>query len=68
MVRALAAPSFLMKAETLIMTCGISSPFGLLSPATRQIIHVLRILPPLYSEPRAFTSDLADRLRALYAQ
>ncbi len=52
MVRALAAPSFSMKAETFIVTCGISSPFGLLSPATRQIIHVLRTRPPLYLGPK----------------
>ena len=33
--------------------CGISNPFGLLSPAEGQIIHVLRTRPPLYYRAEA---------------
>src|SRR5215210_1500490 len=32
---------------SLVVTCGINSPFGELSPTSRQIPHVLRTLSPL---------------------
>ncbi len=41
-------PPFPTSAEALADVCGISNPFGLLSPAEGHITHVLRTRPPLY--------------------
>ena len=46
-------PSFPTWTEVLADECGISNPFGLLSPAEGQIIHVLRTRPPLYYRAEA---------------
>ena len=46
-------PSFPTCSEELADVCGISNPFGLLSPAEGQIIHVLRTRPPLYYRAEA---------------
>ena len=43
------APPFPQKTRVLCVTCGISTPFGVLSPARGQIIHVLLTRAPLYS-------------------
>ena len=40
------------------MLCGISDPFGSLSPTLRQVTHVLLTRLPLYSPLRAFAFDL----------
>ena len=40
------------------MSCGISDPFGSLSPTLRQVTHVLLTRLPLYSPLRAFAFDL----------
>ena len=41
-------PSFPTRSVDLADVCGISNPFGLLSPAGGHITHVLRTRPPLY--------------------
>ena len=41
-----------------VVLCGISAPFGTLSPAKGQITYVLRTRPPLYSPRRTFAFDL----------
>ena len=40
-------PDFDVKKMSPLVTCGINSPFGELSPTSRQIAHVLRTLTPL---------------------
>ena len=40
------------------MLCGISDPFGSLSPTLRQVTHVLLTRLPLYLPLRAFAFDL----------
>jgi hypothetical protein len=40
-------PGFDVSKMSSIVTCGINSPFGELSPTSRQIPHVLRTLSPL---------------------
>ena len=45
-------PSFPTRSEDLADVCGISNPFGLLSPAEGQITHVLLTRPPLYYGPK----------------
>ena len=50
-------PAFPTRSADLADVCGISYPFGQLSPAERQITHVLLTRPPLYS--RAETHFLA---------
>ena len=40
-------PGFGVKRMSSLATCGISSPFGKLSPTSRQIAHVLRTRSPL---------------------
>ena len=40
-------PGFSFEGMPLLTTCGINSPFGELSPTSRQIAHVLRTLAPL---------------------
>ena len=51
-------PPFPTRFENLADVCGISNPFGLLSPAEGQIIHVLRTRPPLYWGRSPFSLDL----------
>src|SRR5207302_8588590 len=46
-------PPFPTSAGALAVVCGISNPFGLLSPAERHITHVLRTRPPLYYRAEA---------------
>ena len=46
-------PPFPARPEDLADVCGISNPFGLLSPAEGQIIHVLLTRPPLYYRAEA---------------
>ena len=41
-----------------VVLCGISAPFGTLSPTEGQITYVLRTRPPLYSPRRTFAFDL----------
>ncbi len=41
-------PSFPTRSGDPADVCGISNPFGLLSPAERHITHVLRTRLPLY--------------------
>ncbi len=43
-----------------ITTCGINSPFGELSPTSRQIAHVLRTLTPLDTHCIAATNAPSD--------
>ena len=40
-------PDFNFERMSSLITCGINSPFGELSPTSRQISHVLRTLTPL---------------------
>ena len=40
-------PGFGIEGMSPLTTCGINSPFGELSPTSRQIAHVLRTLAPL---------------------
>ena len=40
-------PGFGVESMHSLTTCGINSPFGELSPTSRQIAHVLRTLTPL---------------------
>src|SRR5213075_1406047 len=40
-------PGFDVELMSTLVTCGINSPFGELSPTSRQIPHVLRTLTPL---------------------
>ena len=40
-------PGFGVEGMSPLTTCGINSPFGELSPTSRQIAHVLRTLTPL---------------------
>ncbi len=40
-------PGFGVVKMSSLTTCGINSPFGELSPTSRQIAHVLRTLTPL---------------------
>ena len=40
-------PGFGVALNPALTTCGINSPFGELSPTSRQIAHVLRTLTPL---------------------
>ena len=40
-------PGFGVRKRPPLTTCGINSPFGELSPTSRQIAHVLRTLTPL---------------------
>ena len=40
-------PDFSFRRMSSLATCGINSPFGELSPTSRQIAHVLRTLTPL---------------------
>ena len=40
-------PGFGVREMSPLTTCGINSPFGELSPTSRQIAHVLRTLTPL---------------------
>ena len=40
-------PGFGVRERPPLTTCGINSPFGELSPTSRQIAHVLRTLTPL---------------------
>ena len=40
-------PGFSVRKMTSLTTCGINSPFGELSPTSRQIPHVLRTRSPL---------------------
>ena len=44
---ALAFTNFALRVIPPLGTCGINSPFGELSPTSRQIPHVLRTLTPL---------------------
>jgi hypothetical protein len=41
-----------------VVLCGISTPFGMLSPARRQITHVLLTRAPLYRGRSPFSCDL----------
>ena len=41
-----------------VVLCGISIPFGMLSPAQRQITHVLLTRAPLYRGRSPFSCDL----------
>ena len=41
-------PAFFTETTVSVNVCGISNPFGLLSPAEGQITHVLLTRPPLY--------------------
>ena len=41
-----------------VVLCGISTPFGMLSPAQRQITHVLLTRAPLYRGRIPFSCDL----------
>ena len=53
-------PAFPRKVSTPRDVCGISHPFGWLSPSERQITHVLLTRPPLYSGTEApFLARLA---------
>ena len=54
----LAIPGFDLRVSKRRMSCGISVPFGTLSPARRQVTHVLLTRLPLYSPLRAFAFDL----------
>ena len=40
-------PGFGVVLNPALTTCGLNSPFGELSPTSRQIVHVLRTLTPL---------------------
>ena len=42
----------------LVVLCGISTPFGMLSPARGQITHVLLTRAPLYRGRSPFSCDL----------
>ena len=46
------------RGEPQIAVCGISAPFGTLSPSKGQIIYVLRTRAPLYSGLLPFALDL----------
>ena len=54
----LAVPSFDHRSSKNRMSCGISPPFGRLSPTQRQITHALLTRLPLYSGRSPFTFDL----------
>ena len=41
-----------------VVLCGISTPFGMLSPARGQITHVLLTRAPLYRGRSPFSCDL----------
>ena len=41
-----------------VVLCGISTPFGMLSPTRRQITHVLLTRAPLYRGRSPFSCDL----------
>ena len=41
-----------------VVSCGISDPFGSLSPATGKITYVLRTRAPLYRGRSPFSCDL----------
>ena len=41
-----------------VVLCGISTPFGMLSPARGKIIHVLLTRAPLYRGRSPFSCDL----------
>ena len=47
-VASMERPPFPTRPEDLADVCGISNPFGLLSPAEGYITHVLLTRPPLY--------------------
>ena len=44
--------------EPALAVCGISAPFGTLSPSKGQVIYVLRTRAPLYSGLLPFSCDL----------
>ncbi len=41
--------------EEVVVLCGISAPFGTLSPTQGQITHVLLTRAPLYSHPKVLS-------------
>ena len=58
-------PPFTPRTAVLVVLCGISTPFEVLSPTLGQITHVLLTRPPLYLPPEGdFLARLACVMRA----
>ena len=51
-------PAFTSSPFENVVLCGISTPFGMLSPARGKIIHVLLTRAPLYRGRSPFSCDL----------
>ena len=51
-------PAFTSEPFDSVVLCGISTPFGMLSPARGQVTHVLLTRAPLYRGRSPFSCDL----------